>query len=460
MMKRLLLMSMMLILGCALVFARGQGSSSSSSSGGKTPLRIWGPASDATENGKKQFQFTIGEFKKRYPTIELTIDTPLPGSDYRQQYDRALMAGNAPDVTAMFPPVDIPTRAKNGTIKDITALVKNWDLKNQGKVNSSFDEALFIDGKWYAIMDKLYVAATPYNRTALIAGGGDPNNLPKTWSEFVTLGVKVTDPSIPRFGYLLMGMEWNAWPFTPWVWSAGGEMVRKNADGTYKIAFNEEPGVDAAEMWNAMVWKYGITQKDVLKNWDELQNDFQAGRGVFAWDNFIGAALAGKEKYGQPLDTFGSMPIPGKDASHSPVALCGGEVWTFNPRIADTSVQAAWNWAMFNSYDREYLESKWAFDNTLNGIDSYIPATDELGDIKFSRYGTGWPAHWARDIASIRNIARLEPYCPNWNELKNILAPYLQQILLKEGISRDEIRGILNQAADEAYNTYPQSFKR
>jgi hypothetical protein len=370
------------------------------------------------------------------------------------------MAGNAPDVTSMFPPVDIPTRAKNGTIKDITTLVNNWDLKKQGKVNPAFDEALLVDGKWYAIMDNLYLAATPYNKTALIAGGGDPNNLPKTWNEFVTVGQKVTDVSVPRFGYLLVGMEWNAWPFTPWVWAAGGEMVRKNSDGSYKIGFNETAGVDAGEIWNAMVWKYGMTQKDVLKDYSNLQDDFHAGRGVFAWGGVVDFALNAKEKYGLPFESFGVIPIPAKDANNKPAVLCGGGVWTFNPRIADVSLQAAWDWAMFNSYDQEFLEKKWAYDNTLTGIDDYLPASPELVDIKYSKYGIGWPANWGRENAAISAIAKLEPYCPNWNELKNILAPYLQQILLKEGITRNEIQQLLNQAADECYNSYPQSFKR
>jgi ABC-type glycerol-3-phosphate transport system substrate-binding protein len=446
--------------GAAQVFASGQSSSAAGGGGGgKIALRVWGPAPDVIEATKRQFQFIVTEFQKKYPNVQLTIDTPLPGTDYRQQYDRAIMAGNAPDVTNMFPPVDIPTRAKNGTIKDITSLVNNWDLKKQGLVNTAFDEALLVDGKWYAVMDKLYLAATPYKKTALVAGGGDPNNLPKTWNEFVTLGQKVTNVSVPRFGYLLVGMEWNAWPFTPWVWSAGGEMVRKNPDGTYKVAFNETAGVDAGEIWNAMVWKYGMTQKDVLKGYSDLEDDFHAGRGVFAWNGLVGYAQSAKEKYGLPYEAFGIIPVPAKDAGNKPAVLCGGEVWTFNPRIPEASIQAAWDWAMFNSYDREFLEKRWQFDSTELGIDANIPGRNDLVAVK-SSYGIGWPASWAQEIAAISAIAKLEPYCPNWNDLKNILAPYLQQILLKEGITRNEIQQLLNQAADECYSTYPQSFKR
>jgi ABC-type glycerol-3-phosphate transport system substrate-binding protein len=402
----------------------------------------------------------IAEYRKRYPDVELVIEMTPAGTDYRQSYDRALMAGNAPDVTNMFPPVDIQTRGKNGTIRDITQWVNNWDLKKQGLINSAFDEALVIDGKWYAIIDKLYVAATPYNRIALTAGGGNANNLPKTWTDFAAVGTRITDASVPRFGYLLVGMEWNAWPFTPWVWAAGGEMVRKNADGTYKIAFTEEPGVDAAEMWNAMVWRYGMTQKDVLKNWDDLIDDMATNRGVFAWGTLDTYAFLAYEKYGVPRDSYGIMPVPAKDGNTRQASLCGGEVWTFNPRATDAQVEAGWNFAQLNSFDPAFLESYWAFQNTLNGISFTIPGRTDLTEVKFGKYGVDWPTHWVAEIDAVSRITKLEPYCPNWNDLKNILAPYLQQIILKEGITRDEIRSVLNRAADEAYSSYPQSFKK
>ena len=47
-------------------------------------------------------------------------------------------------------------------------------------------------------------------------------------------------------------------------------MVRKNDDGTYKIAFNEPEGVDAAMFMNEMIWKYKMTQKDVLMSIGDL----------------------------------------------------------------------------------------------------------------------------------------------------------------------------------------------
>jgi len=45
-------------------------------------------------------------------------------------------------------------------------------------------------------------------------------------------------------------MEWSAWEFTAWVWSAGGEMVKKKEDKYWRITFNEAPGIDAVMLWH------------------------------------------------------------------------------------------------------------------------------------------------------------------------------------------------------------------
>jgi ABC-type glycerol-3-phosphate transport system substrate-binding protein len=459
-MKRFLLaISVMLILGCSLVFAGGRRQPSVTGSDGKVKLKLWSPPIETTEAGMKAWEFRIQEFKKRYPNVELELEQQPPGIDYRQAYDTALMAGTVPTVVTIFPPVDVPTRAKNGTIKDISTLVENWDLRQQGLVNSAFDEALVIDGKWYGIISTLYVAATPYNRVALREGGGDPDRLPKTWDEFAALGQRITDKSKPRFAYIMMGMEFNAWPFTPWVWSAGGEMVRPNPDGTYRVAFTEEPGIDAAVFWHDMVWKYNMTQRNVLEGWDELQDDMASGRGIFGWGMINYFSDNALNRYNVPQETFGIMPIPARNSSNQPYSLCGGTVYAWSPRITDEQAKAGWDFAQLISFDKDFMEAQWAYENTLVGINADIPGRIDMTQIKFEKYGAAWPRHWAREFDELSRVTKLEPYCANWNELKNIIAPHLQAILAREAITREEIRAILNTAARECYDQYPNSFR-
>ena len=439
------------------VFANG--SQQPAAAAKKVKITVWGPLENYSEAEKKSWTFCVEEYRRRYPNVELTSLFSPAGTDYRQQYDKALMAGNAPTVTNLLPYVDVQTRAANSMIADITPFVNNFELKKQGKVNTAMDSALQYNGKWYGLMDYIYLAGTVYNKSSLIAGGGDPDNLPKTWDDFAKLGQKVTDMSVPRFGYLLLGMEWNAWPFTPWVWSAGGEMVIPNGDGTYRIGFAEEPGVDAAMMWHDMIWKYRMTQKDVLKAWNELRDDMHSGRGVFAFGRIDHYDSDAERKYGTPRSNFSIMPIPAKDKDHKQASIAGGNAWIFSPTATESELKAAWDFVMMFDYDEKFQLEKWAFENSIGGLTDRIPPRADLIEKKFSM-ATSWPKGRAEAVAAVSATARMEPSCPNWNNLKNTICPYLQKILLKETISRDEIKVLLTKAADEAYASYSQTFKK
>ena len=434
-------------------------SSSTSASVSAEPVKItlWGPLESYSQAEKDVWNYCLAAYKKRYPNVEVTSYFPN-GTDYRQEYDKALMAGNAPTATNVLPYVDVPTRAANGTIRDISSLVENWDLKKTaGKVNDAMDVALKVKGKWYGVMDYIYIAATVFNIDTITKGGGSIATIPATWDEFTALGSKVTNQSATRYGYLLLGMEWNAWPFTPWIWSAGGEMVTPNADGTYRIAYVDEPGIDVAQLWNQMIWKYKMTQKDVLKSWNDLRDDLEAGRGAFAFGRLDHYTVDAKAKYGIPPENFGIMPIPAKSKQNTPSAIAGGTAWVFSPTATEAQIKAAWDFVQMSTYDEEFLKLRWEYENSVGAISNRIPARKDLVEVKFS-YAKSWPAAWAKQTANLLTVAKMEPSCLNWNGLKAILATYMQKILLKENITREEIASLLKQAADETKKTYPGSF--
>lgn len=426
----------------------------------KVKITLWlKPAADATEAAKKNYELQISSIKEKFPNLEIVEEALKPGVDYREQYDKALMAGAGPTVSNNLPYVDIQSRIANGTIGEMTEFVNNWDLKKQGKVWTAFDDAISKDGKWYAVPWSPYLSGTVYNVKALKAGGGDPENLPKTWAEFAALGQKVTDKKIPRFGYVLVGMDWNAWPFTAWVWSAGGEMVRKNADGSYKVAFNEDSGIDAAIFWNEMVWKYQMTQKDVLEDWNAVQQDAYSGRGVFSWGDPSWYSNEQLSKYGLTQNDMGFAPIPAKDSSIQPAVFSGGEVWTFNPKATPEQKKAGWDIIQLLTYDESYLEKEWKLADDNKNMNSRIPARIDLTDKKF-QMATSLPEVWKKGYATAFKTAKPEPYCAHWNDLKNALAKPLQTIILKKGITRDEVKKLLDGVAEDLYKKYPETFKK
>lgn len=69
--------------------------------------------------------------EEKFPDINVEFTTLPQGSTYRQEYDKALMAGTAPSITNIFSYTDIPERINNGTVADITKFVDNWDMKKR-----------------------------------------------------------------------------------------------------------------------------------------------------------------------------------------------------------------------------------------------------------------------------------------------------------------------------------------
>lgn len=436
------------------------GSGGDKASGEKVHLKLYmQPQDDAAQGSKDEFEWQKKVVEEKFPNIEFEWTRMAPGTDYRQQYDKLLLAGDGPTVWAGLPYVDIQSRIKNKTIADITSYVQNWQLKKDGKVIDIFDEALSTkDGKWYAVPFSPYVSGMSYNKQAIEAAGGDASVQPKTWEEFAKLAQQYTDPSVPRFGYTLLGSDYAAWPFTPWVWSAGGEMVRPNDDGTYSVAFNEDPGVDAAMFMHDLVNVYHCTQTNILENYDDMQMNMTAGRACYGWGTPSWYAPDQLAKYDQKQENFGFYPIPGKTEDKQ-VAFAGGEVWTMNPKDTKEQMDAAWDFIQFFSYDEQFLTDTWKLENDKGIINANSPARSDLIDKKYSM-ATAWPSHWAGQYAAAMKVAKPEPFCPDWNSLKDEIVPYLQKIITTEKISRDEVKAQLDACADLLYQKYPDSFKK
>lgn len=453
--------AMVLALALMLTLFAGLTISTATAEGEKVKIKYYGMAQDDDPDSSKAInQDEMDWLTAKFPNVEFEFTRMAPGSDYRQQYDTLLMAGDGPTVAKMFPYVDIQTRLANGTVADITEYVTNWDLRKEGKVVTIFDEALSTpDGKWYAVPWSPYINAIVTNEEVIREMGGDPSVVPATWSEFAELAQKYTDKDYPVFGYLLLGSEWNAWTYTPWVWAAGGEMVRSNGDGTWALGFNEDAGVEAAMFLNSLIWKYGVTQKDVLESYDDMQNHFKAGQATYGWGTASSFSQSDLARFDQKQENMGVIPLPGKDEGGKQVAFAGGEVWTMSPLATPEQRDAAWEIINAIGFDEEYLTHRWTLENEWGAINANIPARSDLAEKKFS-IATAWPDHWASQLAAIGPVAKPEPYCPHWNDLKNEIVIPLQSIYLKDGITFEEAKALLDECAETLYTKYPEAFRK
>ena len=427
---------------------------------GKVEITMWtSVGEDAPDIAKEAEAMKWEMLEKKFPDITFNKVLKVTGTDYRQEYDKALMAGEAPDVFFGFSYTDIPSRIKNGTIAEITDLVENWDMKKEDKVIKTFDDVINSDGKWYAIPRSAYVRGCIANTKLLAENGFDTEKMPRTWDELADIGAKITDKSVPRIGYILMGMDWCAWPFTNWVWSAGGDMIKDNGDGTYKLTFNEEAGVDAAEFWHDMVWKYNMTQKNVLSTLDENATALANGSGVFTWDEYSNLDQDKIKENGLKMTDYKVFPVPTKDESIPAPVLAGGEVVTFNPKASKDVIKAAFEVASYMLYDEEYQTAEWELYKKYGKLDISVPARSDLFEKKLASSGL-LTDEAQKDIADLSLNAIPEPCCEHWSDLKSQLAIPIQKILLTENMSRDDIKKILDKCADELYKLYPETFKK
>ncbi len=427
---------------------------------GPVEITMWTSVGEDASDYAKELEALQDEMlAEKFPDIKINKVLKVTGTDYRQEYDKALMAGEAPDIFGRFSYTDIPTRIKNGTVADITELVKNWDMKKEGKVITTFDDVINDNGKWYAIPRSAYVRGCIANTKVLKENGFDTTKMPRTWAEMAEIGQKITDKSVPRIGYILMGMDWCAWPFTNWVWSAGGDMIKKNSDGTYKITFNEEAGVDAAEYWHDMVWKYNMTQKNVLSTLEENGTTISNGTGVFTWDEYSNLNQEKVKESGLSMTDFTVFAVPTKDESIPAPSLAGGEVVTFNPKASPEVLEAAFRVATYMQYDEEYLSKIWEINKKYGRLDIAVPARSDLFEKKLASSGL-LTEEAQKGIMSLSENAIPEPCCGHWSDLKSQLATPIQKILLTENMSRDEIKKLLDECADTLYNLYPDTFKK
>ena len=163
-------------------------------------------------------------------------------------------------------------------------------------------------------------------------------------------------------------------------------------------------------------------------------------------------------KHTQMQETFGVTPIPGKEAGQA-VGFAGGETWTMHPQATKEQMDASWEILNLISYDEEFLRELWQLENELGLLDPKPSTRQDLVEVKYS-YATNWPEHWKEEFAALNAIARPEPFCNEWNSLKDYIVQPFQQIIGDPDITREEAQALLDECAERLYTDFPEAYKK
>ncbi|MBI1331353.1 MAG: extracellular solute-binding protein [Armatimonadetes bacterium] len=278
------------------------------------------------------------------------------------------------------------------------------------------------DGKVYAVPFFQVATALYYRRDFFRSAGLDPDKPPKTWDELVADAQKMTDPKVGRYGFALSSPPGYQW--SNFLYAAGGESVRQDANGDWKSAINTPAAGKAVEFFRRLMVGEnppGTVSKD-------LNDDIRRGKAAM-WLNYTNDVLLQQSEL--PPSVIGIARVPAGPAGYSNEVNAG--MWAISSRVTDPAkLKACWDFIKFfagdeaakintdkcielgmgNLVNPSWLK-KFGYTDLLAQVDpAYAEANDEL-------FQTGHPEPYGKNCQQVYSVldnaldrARLNPKEP------------------------------------------------
>ena len=229
----------------------------------------------------------------------------LPGGGGRASFMLALAGGAAPDIYKAWFHI-----LRHDISQGFVYPLDEWVDAGSFKPADLWDEVRFFGGHVWALPTPgtAYYGIV-YRKDLVRAAGLDPEKPPRTWSEFREWCGKLTAKGRRAFA-----IENRPWGFLPWVQSALGDVVRKNAAGEWEASFDSPEAVAAAKFLQTLVKDGSVRALPTLTVADDIGRLFIAGEiaAVFGGEDLV---LRLTESLGFPAEELGLMPFPARDGA-------------------------------------------------------------------------------------------------------------------------------------------------
>ncbi len=345
----------------------------------------------------------------------------------QQQFVTVMAGGKGPDVVHVWVG-SLSTLARQGFLSPLDDLLATWNLKDQ--IPELFWEPARVGGKTYGIPFDSYFYTLLIRRDLWVAAGLDPERPPATWDELAEAARKLTDRGQARSGF---GFIPTADFYLDFVWQAGGDLLRQDADGTWAPAFQENPGVTALNFIRDLRFKDKVMQPNPLASTDELMQLFAMGQVAM----MPGVANQMPElisRYGMKAEDLIIAPLPagptGLKASHA-----GGDYFIINAQTEGPARQAAWDYIQHVLSPLNQL-AKW--DQMKKRQIPIFPgafsvATNLVNQPEFKL------------VKDALSYARVEPHVENWPRIKD----YIESMVLQRAMTDPDadLPSLLEEAA-------------
>lgn len=367
-------------------------SQSTTANDSKAPveLTMW-----VTSRNQDEFQNEReAEFLKAHPHITLNkvVKEGDPGNDFYT----GVAAGTAPDfIIGSFTMMDKYISA--GIVKPLNEYLDAWE--DTPNLDKTYLDMFTRDGNIYGLPTEVTPMLFGYNK-ALFAEAGIENP-PKTWDEALEIAKKLNNPDKQVTGYATLASEWTEWFFQYYVWQAGGDLTKKNDDGTAELTFTDPAAIEAAKFYQKLSADK-LLQNDRTLKFSDLLEQFSQGKIAmmpFATDWVMDVANRGMD-----LDDLGLCAPPAGPSGKSATAIAGA-CYVINAKSSKEKQDAAWEYISWMS-SKEELELTYEHRASKGAI---APVTIARSDISVSDF-TDFPADWNEALESVNQIGRLEFY--------------------------------------------------
>jgi len=231
----------------------------------------------------------------------------LPGAGGRATFMLALAGGTAPDIYKAWFHI-LRHDAEEGFVHPLDEWVEPASTNGTPAAFALWDQVRVKDGRVLALPTPgIAYYGLVYRKDLVAAAGLDPENPPRTWSAFRDWCMRLTRPGRRAFA-----IENRPWGFLPWVQSAGGDVVRRRADGTWEACFDSPAALRAASFLQDLVRRDVVRGLPTLSLADEIGRLFTAGEivCVFGGEDLVRRLT---ETLNMPPETIGLMPFPAAD---------------------------------------------------------------------------------------------------------------------------------------------------
>ncbi len=333
-------------------------------------------------------------FLEEHPWI--TLNTVVKEGDPGNEFYQAVAAGTAPDcIQGSFTMMD--KYIASGIVKPLNEYLDAWDETQY--LDKSYLDMFTRDGKVYGIPNQVNPMLFGYNKALFKEAGID--HAPQTWEEALEMAKQLNNPDKQVAGYATLAAEWTEWFFQYYVWQAGGDLTKENADGTAELTFTDPAVIEAAKFYQQLSSAKVLPSDRTLKFGDLLDNFSQGKIAMmpFAVDWVIDVANKGMD-----LDDLGLCLPPAGPSGKSATAIAG-DCWVINAKASPEKQDAAWEYISFllNKEERSrYYEN-------LASKGSIAPVTIPRTDLSITDF-TDFPEEWSPILASVGEIGRLEFY--------------------------------------------------